>query len=146
MFKCSCVEFSCFFFTKIQYCTKPALKFCSYGGFVCSSCRSFFRRSIKKKNYPICRKAKVCNIDPGTRINCRHFRFQLCMRSGMTVSWVLSEQEKGRRFKKTKKENIPQLFRIPFSPLEENIMVEVMVWIIPNGIVLCVWKHSLGSS
>ena len=112
---------------KCKVCTKPALKFSSYGGLVCSSCRSFFRRSVMKKNYPICRKGKVCNIDPGSRINCRYCRFQLCIMSGMKVSWVLSEQEKDRRFKKCKKENIPQLLAIPFSPMEDKIIMDLKI-------------------
>ena len=28
-------------------CTKPALKYCSYGAQACTSCRSFFRRSAR---------------------------------------------------------------------------------------------------
>ena len=40
----------------------------------------------------------------------------------MKVSWVLSEQEKDRRFKKCKQENIPKLLIIPFSALEEKLI------------------------
>ena len=40
----------------------------------------------------------------------------------MKTSWVLSEDEKQRRFKKTKKVNIPLLIDVPFSTLEENMI------------------------
>ena len=45
----------------------------------------------------------------------------------MKVCWVLSEQEKDRRFKKCKQENIPQLLSIPFSALEENIIDDLKI-------------------
>ena len=33
--------------SKCEICSKPALKYSSYGGLACSSCRSFFRRSVQ---------------------------------------------------------------------------------------------------
>ena len=47
-------------------CSKMALKYVSYGGQVCSSCRSFFYRAVKSKNNSLftCKKTKTCRMDP----------------------------------------------------------------------------------
>ena len=84
-------------------CTKPALRYSSYGGRGCSSCRSFFRRSSQNNLYRgyLCNKSQACLIDPNSRKNCQYCRFQACLRSGMKITWVLSDQERERRFKKT---------------------------------------------
>ena len=106
-------------------CTKPALMSSSYGGQACSSCRSFFRRSVIKGVVYTCAHAQMCKISPDTRKNCQYCRYKLCLMSGMKTTWVLSLEEKQRRFKKLKmlkKEIIPSVLDIPFSSLEENIL------------------------
>ena len=42
-------------------CSKPALRYFSYRGQVCSSCRSFFYRAVKSKNSSLftCKKTKT---------------------------------------------------------------------------------------
>eukprot|EP00092_Neocalanus_flemingeri_P023610 GFUD01025604.1.p1 GENE.GFUD01025604.1~~GFUD01025604.1.p1 ORF type:complete len:567 (+),score=140.62 GFUD01025604.1:112-1812(+) len=92
-------ESSCF------VCSKPALKHCSYGGKVCSSCRSFFRRSVQSGYHTIygCKQDRRCKMDPEKRSKCQFCRFQSCLRSGMKITWVLSDQERERRFNKLKK-------------------------------------------
>jgi hypothetical protein len=91
--------------SKCVICGKPALKYSSYGGLACSSCRSFFRRSVQsgKHDLFICTQGGNCKTDQGTRKNCKYCRFRSCLRSGMKNAWVLSEQEKTRRFNKTDK-------------------------------------------
>ena len=42
-------------------------------------------------------------MDKETRRNCRYCRFQSCLRSGMKITWVLSDEERDRRFNKLKK-------------------------------------------
>ena len=101
-------------------CTKPALMFSSYGGQACSSCRSFFRRSASKGVVYTCLQAQACKISPDTRRYCQHCRYKLCLKAGMKTTWVLSEEEKQRRFKHLKKQNIPTVLDLPFSTLEEN--------------------------
>ena len=83
--------------SKCNVCTKPALRLSSYGGLVCSTCRSFFRRSAQTKNYLkfTCKRVTECTIDPGTR------------------------------FKKSTKANIPTCLRIPFSSLEEKTVKDL---------------------
>jgi len=107
---------------RCHICTKPALAFSSYGGQACSSCRSFFRRSASRGAVYTCKHFQTCKISPTTRKNCQHCRFQLCLKVGMHTTWVLSEEEKQRRFKKLKKEKIPSMLDLPFSNLEENIL------------------------
>ena len=43
----------------------------------------------------------------------------------MKITWVLSEQERDRRFKKSTKANIPTCLRIPFSSLEEKTVKDL---------------------
>ena len=100
-------------------CTKPALKYSSYGGVACSSCRSFFRRSAQKERFRDykCHKDKMCIISSDTRRNCQQCRFQACIQAGMKVTWVLSEEERKRRFGEKKKifyeekNNVPSLIK-----------------------------------
>ena len=86
-------------------CTKPALKYSSYGGSACSSCRSFFRRSSQNNLHTLfhCKRKTKCAMDPNSRRKCQYCRFQTCLRSGMRITWVLSDEERKRRFGKDKK-------------------------------------------
>ena len=43
----------------------------------------------------------------------------------MKITWVLSEQERDRRFKKCANVNIPSVLGIPFSPLEEKTVKDL---------------------
>ena len=85
-------------------CTMPALKHSSYGGQVCSSCRSFFRRAAQSGYHAIfhCKQGKMCKMDPKSRKKCHFCRFQSCLRSGMRITWVLADQERKRRYGKLK--------------------------------------------
>jgi len=92
-------------------CTKPALKYSSYGGTACSSCRSFFRRSSQNNLHTLyhCKRDKNCMIDPNTRKNCQYCRFHTCLKSGMKITWVLSDDERKRRFGKAKNSDLDTL-------------------------------------
>lgn len=89
-------------------CGEKAGKHSYYGGQVCASCRAFFRRSVQSKYYEIfeCKKDKDCKINSETRKNCQFCRFKKCLESGMKPSWVLSDEERNRRFNKFNKVNI----------------------------------------
>lgn len=87
---------------KCKVCKEPAAKHIHYGAMTCFSCRAFFRRSIQNKTSGtyVCRRSQNCDISLKTRKNCQFCRYQLCLRVGMKPSWVLSEEERSRRFKK----------------------------------------------
>merc|ERR1712106_600528 len=86
-------------------CGEKAGKHSYYGGQVCASCRAFFRRSVQSKYYEIfeCKKVKNCLVNAQTRKNCQFCRFKKCLESGMKPSWVLSDEERNRRFNKFNK-------------------------------------------
>jgi len=87
---------------KCNVCGEAAAKHVHYGATTCFSCRAFFRRSIQNqstKQY-ICRKGGNCVINLKTRKNCQKCRFDKCLDVGMKSSWVLSEEERFRRFRK----------------------------------------------
>jgi len=88
-------------------CGEKAGKHSYYGGQVCASCRAFFRRSVQSKYYEIfeCKKDKNCLVNAQTRKNCQFCRFKKCLESGMKTSWVLSDEERNRRFNKFNKIN-----------------------------------------
>ena len=122
-----------------RVCSKPALHFTSYGGQVCSSCRSFFRRSVQSdKHYQYnCKLNGNCDMNPKTRINCKYCRYRICLKIGMKSTWVLSVEERIRRFKKyniketvtLKKTNVllenASLLDMPFTEQEEQILNEI---------------------
>ena len=87
---------------KCRICGEAAAKHVHYGAVTCFSCRAFFRRSIQNghpKNYS-CRKGGKCIITLKTRKNCQKCRFDACLAAGMKTSWVLTDDERYRRFRK----------------------------------------------
>jgi len=116
-------------------CGEKAGKHSYYGGQVCASCRAFFRRSVQSKYYEIfeCKKEKNCKINSETRKNCQFCRFKKCLESGMKPSWVLSDEERNRRFNKFNKINMKsvntsdkQLKKVPTSRIPELYMAFTM--------------------
>lgn len=89
---------------KCKVCGEPAAKHIHYGAMSCFSCRAFFRRSIQNRtaNTYICRRTKDCQINLKTRKNCQFCRYERCLSVGMKPSWVLSPDERERRFRKNK--------------------------------------------
>eukprot|EP00092_Neocalanus_flemingeri_P027056 GFUD01029342.1.p1 GENE.GFUD01029342.1~~GFUD01029342.1.p1 ORF type:complete len:735 (-),score=169.50 GFUD01029342.1:1651-3855(-) len=89
---------------KCKVCGEPAAKHIHYGAMSCFSCRAFFRRSIQNRtaNTYICRRTKDCQINLKTRKNCQFCRYERCLAVGMKPSWVLSPDERERRFRKNK--------------------------------------------
>jgi len=89
---------------KCKVCNEPAAKHVHYGAMSCFSCRAFFRRSIQNNTYGTyqCRRAKACSITLKTRRNCQWCRYQRCLAVGMKPSWVLSSDERERRFRKNR--------------------------------------------
>ena len=54
-----------------KVCTASSMKYSSYGGQVCSSCRSFFRRSVQTGYHSVyrCRGDKKCKMDTENKRN-----------------------------------------------------------------------------
>ena len=65
------------------------------------------RRSIQNNTYGSyqCRRAHECTISLKTRRNCQWCRYERCLAVGMKPSWVLSTDERERRFKKNRDKN-----------------------------------------
>lgn len=89
---------------KCKVCSEPAAKHIHYGAMSCFSCRAFFRRSIQNNTAGTyqCRRAHACPISLKTRRNCQWCRYQCCIAVGMKPSWVLSSEERERRFRKNR--------------------------------------------
>lgn len=89
---------------KCKVCGEPAAKHIHYGAMSCFSCRAFFRRSIQNRtaNTYVCRRTRDCQINLKTRKNCQFCRYERCLAVGMKPSWVLSPDERERRFRKNK--------------------------------------------
>nr|AID52839.1 nuclear receptor [Tigriopus japonicus] len=95
---------------KCRVCGEPAARHVHYGSVTCFSCRAFFRRSIQNKawnNYS-CRRQGQCEIMLKSRKNCQKCRYEECLSAGMKPTWVLSEEERSRRFRKTREKKARQ--------------------------------------
>jgi len=95
-----------------KVCSEMAGRHSYYGGEVCPSCRAFFRRSVQSgyNNSYSCVRDGNCSVTLKTRKNCQFCRYQLCLKSGMKTTWVLSEEERikkfeGRKIKRRKGKN-----------------------------------------
>ena len=67
---------------------------------VCKSCRAFFRRAVQTKCHESyrCRTGDAnCEVNVANRKACKRCRFDKCLRKGMKVNWVMSEEERENR-------------------------------------------------
>jgi len=89
---------------KCKICNEQAAKHIHYGAMTCFSCRAFFRRSIQNRTAATyaCRRNQSCEINLKTRKNCQFCRYQKCILVGMKPTWVLSEEERERRFRRVR--------------------------------------------
>jgi len=87
-----------------RICGDSAVRHVHYGGHCCFSCKAFFRRAVNwqnKNNRTFqCKFENKCEITIRNRKTCQSCRFQKCMTTGMNPSWVLSEDQRKKRFKK----------------------------------------------
>jgi len=82
-------------------CSERAGKHSYYGGQVCPSCRAFFRRSVQmgfNERFSCSRGKGSCEVTLMTRKKCQFCRYQGCIAAGMRPGWILSEEERIRRF------------------------------------------------
>ncbi|CAL8096005.1 unnamed protein product [Calicophoron daubneyi] len=54
-----------------------------YGQHTCEGCKSFFKRSVRRKLTYTCRGNRQCPIDVHHRNQCQYCRFQKCVKAGM---------------------------------------------------------------
>ncbi|BHF59579.1 COUP transcription factor 1 [Sparganum proliferum] len=54
-----------------------------YGQHTCEGCKSFFKRSVRRKLVYKCRGNRQCPVDMHHRNQCQHCRFQKCLKTGM---------------------------------------------------------------
>lgn len=54
-----------------------------YGQYTCEGCKSFFKRSVRRKLTYTCRGSRACPIDIHHRNQCQYCRFQKCLKMGM---------------------------------------------------------------
>jgi len=88
-------------------CGAKAGKHTYYGGQVCPSCRAFFRRSVQsncRSSFQCSDGAENCKITLNSRKKCQLCRYKQCLKSGMKPSWILSDEERHRRFGKRRRE------------------------------------------
>jgi len=111
---------------KCKICKEPAAKHIHYGAVSCFSCRAFFRRSIQNETSEtyVCRRNKDCQINIKTRRNCQYCRYRRCLDVGMKPSWVLSPDERERRFKKSKDKKNSKPVELINCKKESNPMEE----------------------
>lgn len=81
-------------------CGELAGRHSYYGGECCPSCRAFFRRSVQSgyNTSYCCVKDGDCVVNQRTRKNCQYCRYQRCLNVGMKTTWVLSEEERKKKF------------------------------------------------
>jgi len=87
-----------------RICGDSAVRHVHYGGHCCFSCKAFFRRAVNwqnknNRNFQ-CKFESKCEITIKNRKTCQSCRFQKCMTTGMNPSWVLSDEQRKKRFKK----------------------------------------------
>ena len=75
-------------------------------GVTCLSCRAFFRRAHQAANIAgdagpsfTCKKGGKCRVTVQNRRRCQACRYKRCIRTGMTPSAVMTEQQVKTRFK-----------------------------------------------
>lgn len=87
-----------------KICGDSAVRHIHYGGHCCFSCKAFFRRAVHHQNKTgrsfKCKFEGTCEINIRNRKTCQSCRFQKCCDTGMNPSWVLSDDQRKKRFKK----------------------------------------------
>jgi len=92
-----------------RICGDSAVRHVHYGGHCCFSCKAFFRRAVNwqnknNRNFQ-CKFEGKCEITIKNRKTCQSCRFKKCMTTGMNPSWVLSDEQRKKRFKKYRDTN-----------------------------------------
>lgn len=83
-----------------------------YGVPSCNGCKTFFRRTIMKKQIFVCQHEKNCPVDKSIRCACRYCRFEKCLQVGMDRSALQASRDRIGYTKRTRK---PKLKDVSFS-------------------------------
>jgi len=113
-----------------EVCGAKAGKHSYYGGYVCQSCRAFFRRCVQTQAYHSLEctggtdsKSPLhlsCDINKSSRKNCRACRWERCIKAGMKISYVQFDTKiNGSHFSFS--ENLTQILH-ELSKLSESLL------------------------
>jgi len=114
---------------KCKICAEPAARHVHYGATTCFSCRAFFRRSLQNNTAAkyVCMRQSVCEMNIKTRKNCQYCRYMKCLAVGMNPSYVLSEDERKRRFRKRRNNSATEEEPANHIPVVMSVTVKSQV-------------------
>uniref|UniRef100_A0A915LPI1 Nuclear receptor domain-containing protein n=1 Tax=Meloidogyne javanica TaxID=6303 RepID=A0A915LPI1_MELJA len=64
-----------------------------YGTPSCNGCKTFFRRTVMKKQVFQCQFDGNCPVDKNVRCACRHCRFKKCLEAGMSKESIQNNRD-----------------------------------------------------
>uniref|UniRef100_A0AAF5CTY0 Nuclear receptor domain-containing protein n=1 Tax=Strongyloides stercoralis TaxID=6248 RepID=A0AAF5CTY0_STRER len=82
-----------------------------YGVPSCNGCKTFFRRTIMKKQTFVCHYTGNCPVDKSIRCACRHCRFEKCLSVGMNRNAIQQNRDPIGYTKRTRR--YPKLENVP---------------------------------
>ncbi|KAL7076738.1 hypothetical protein ACQ4LE_003964, partial [Meloidogyne hapla] len=85
-----------------------------YGTPSCNGCKTFFRRTVMKKQVFQCQFDGNCPVDKNVRCACRHCRFKKCLEAGMSKESIQNNRDPIGYTKRTRR------ILNNFPPLDEN--------------------------
>ncbi|CAI2353825.1 unnamed protein product [Caenorhabditis sp. 36 PRJEB53466] len=80
-----------------------------YGVPSCNGCKTFFRRTIMKKQLFICQHEKNCPVDKSIRCACRFCRFEKCLQVGMDRSALQASRDRIGYTKRNRKSKVQEI-------------------------------------
>ncbi|CAI5451613.1 unnamed protein product [Caenorhabditis angaria] len=92
-----------------------------YGVPSCNGCKTFFRRTIMKRQKYICQNENNCPVDKSIRCACRFCRFEKCLQVGMNKNALQQSREPIGYTKRTRR--VPRKVSFDSSLSEEDSSV-----------------------
>uniref|UniRef100_A0A0N4ZWQ4 Nuclear receptor domain-containing protein n=1 Tax=Parastrongyloides trichosuri TaxID=131310 RepID=A0A0N4ZWQ4_PARTI len=96
-----------------------------YGVPSCNGCKTFFRRTIMKKQQFVCHYTGNCPVDKSIRCACRHCRFEKCLSVGMDRNAIQQNRDPIGYTKRTRRypkiENVPTVKSLLVNNNDNNI-------------------------
>ncbi|TKR77080.1 hypothetical protein L596_018119 [Steinernema carpocapsae] len=98
-----------------------------YGVPSCNGCKTFFRRTIMKKQTFVCQYEGKCPVDKSIRCACRHCRFEKCLSVGMDRNAIQQNRDPIGYTKRTRRyppvKSVPQIYSKPDMSLASSIAI-----------------------
>ncbi|XP_060606508.1 retinoic acid receptor RXR-alpha-B-like [Ruditapes philippinarum] len=91
-----------------------------YSVLSCEGCKGFFKRTVQKNLFYVCKVNGVCLINKMTRNNCQFCRFQKCLQYGMKREAVREDRSPGGKHRTKKPRFDSSMEDDNFSKLVEN--------------------------